>query len=115
MSARPAKVASGLMKQMTPAITNSTPNNAHSQRHESATVASVSCWAPAKTNIRPMMIPIVVTDAWSNCSTTSAATIHATPTTSQTHQKRLTSCAAASACGTPTPGPKSGEAAELLI
>ncbi len=79
------------MKQMTPAITNKAPNRAHSQRHESATAASFNCCAPANMNIRPAMIPMVVTDAWSNCSTTRAATIHATPTTSQSHEKRVTS------------------------
>ncbi len=37
-------------------------------------------------NMAPMMIPIVFSDAVSNCRITSAMTTHSTPKTSQSHQ-----------------------------
>ena len=86
MSAIPANVSSGLTKQTTPAITNSTPNSAHSQRSDSATAARTKFWTLASRNMRPTRTPIVVTEASSNCRRTRETISQAIPETSQTHQ-----------------------------
>jgi hypothetical protein len=64
-----------------------------------------------------MMIPTVVTDAWSNCRMTSAATIQRTPTISHNHQRLRAISAVSSPCVRPKSPvePKSGVAAEPLV
>ena len=85
MSAIPAKVFSGLIRAMMPAITNRTPKMAHSHFNVGATAATTNCWKPESRNMSPIRTPTVVTEAASNCSTTSAIRIQAMPVTSQSH------------------------------
>jgi hypothetical protein len=90
MSAIPAKVFSGLISEMIPAITSSTPKKTSTQRATPPTIAArPSCWTPEIRNIAPIKTPTVVTEAWSNCRMTRAMTIHRKPNPSHSHQSLL--------------------------
>src|SRR5215217_2028708 len=62
----------------------------------------------------PTMTPTVVIDARSNCRMAREATIHATPTTSQSHHGPLIRRMPAASSGTAIP-PSSGVVAEVLM
>ena len=67
MSATPAKVSSGRMSEITPAIPNSTAKIHRITRlAPPVTAPSASCWAAETRNMTPIRTPTVVTDAWSN-------------------------------------------------
>ena len=73
MSAIAANVFSGLMNEITPAITKSTPNSPQIQRSRARPAsANANCWKPRTKNISPIRTPTVVIEAWSNWRMTSA-------------------------------------------
>jgi hypothetical protein len=86
MSASPANVASGSTKQSRPETRNRTPNSAETHRGPVGTRARAMFSMPASTNMKPTMMPTVVTEAESNWRITSAIASQAMPPASQVHQ-----------------------------
>src|SRR3954449_10097391 len=86
VSASAANVPAGSTKQIPAETANSTPNSADTQRVMPGTAVSANVWTDARTNISPTTTPTVLTEAASNCSTTSEITTQAMPATSDSHQ-----------------------------
>ena len=86
MSASPAKVSTGSMKQITAETRNRPLNSAGTQRCSTGRVAKAMFWTAASRNMTPTSTPTVVTEALSNWRMTSEMTSQATPATSPTHQ-----------------------------
>src|SRR3954469_16840957 len=64
----------------------------------------VNCCTAVTKNMIPMITPVVVTEAWSNCRITSETISQPIPKASQSHQKRampLTTSRAAASAGVP--------------
>src|SRR5271166_6629599 len=94
ISAKSTNVLTGLIRATTPAAVISTPKSPHSQRVPlESSAARANSSAANSRNISPVSTPTVVTEAWSNLSTTAAITTHSTPMASSAHQY-LASCEA---------------------